>query len=95
MARKSTQQPAPSAETPVPHRPARCVEIAQSGIRTSRDFAAMMSAMMADLCDGAISPSIGNAMCNAGGKLLKVVEMEYRYGPSKTEKDRVLRLTGD
>lgn len=53
-----------------------------------------MSAMMADLCDGSISPRIGNAMCNAGGKLLKVVEMEYRYGVSGTDKSRVLSLTG-
>lgn len=39
-----------------------------------------MSALMSDLIDGRVTPNIGNATCNAGGKLLKVVEMEYKYG---------------
>jgi hypothetical protein len=39
-----------------------------------------MSAMMSDIIDGSITPSVGNAACNAGGKLLKVVEMNMKYG---------------
>lgn len=39
-----------------------------------------MSALMSDLIDGRVTPSIGNATCNAGGKLLKIVEMQYKYG---------------
>jgi hypothetical protein len=39
-----------------------------------------MSALMSDLIEGTVSPNIGNAACNAGGKLLKVCEMEYKYG---------------
>ncbi len=39
-----------------------------------------MSAMMSDLVEGAISPSVGNAAVNAGGKLLKIVEMRLKYG---------------
>ena len=35
---------------------------------------------MSDLVEGRISPNVGNATCNAGGKLLKIVEMEYKYG---------------
>ena len=53
---------------------------AQKGIHTSQDFASTMSALMSDLLEGAITPEIGNAVCNAGGKLLKVVEMQYKYG---------------
>jgi hypothetical protein len=41
-----------------------------------------MSAVMSDLITGSIAPAVGNATCNAGGKLLKVVEMRYKYGRS-------------
>jgi hypothetical protein len=39
----------------------------------------MMSAMMSDVIHGLLTPSVSNAACNAGGKLLKVIEMEYKY----------------
>lgn len=39
-----------------------------------------MSALMSDLIDGSVTPSVGNAVCNAGGKLLKIVELQYKYG---------------
>lgn len=39
-----------------------------------------MSALMSDLIEGRITPSVGHATCNAGGKLLKVVELQYKYG---------------
>ena len=54
----------------------------------------MMSCLMSDLIEGRITPGVGNAVCNAGGKLLKVVEMQMRYGqagPGSCEK--TLRLT--
>lgn len=38
-----------------------------------------MSALMSDLIEGSLPPEVGNAVCNAGGKLLKVVEMRFRY----------------
>ena len=49
-------------------------------LNTSKDFANFMSALMSELVEGRISPNVGNATCNAGGKLLKIVEMEYKYG---------------
>lgn len=58
----------------------RSLEIAQRGIKTDSDFANMMSALMSDLIEGKVTPSVGNATCNAGGKLLKVVELKYKYG---------------
>jgi hypothetical protein len=39
-----------------------------------------MSALMSDIICGRVTPEVGNAACNAGGKLLKVVEMQYKYG---------------
>jgi hypothetical protein len=41
-----------------------------------------MSALMSDVIEGKISPQVANATCNAGGKLLKVVELQYRYANS-------------
>lgn len=58
----------------------RSLSIAQRGVKTGDDFARMMSALMSDLIEGRVTPSVGNATCNAGGKLLKVVEMKYKYG---------------
>lgn len=58
----------------------RSLSYAQKGIHTSHDFANFMSSLMSDLIEGNVAPQIGNAAVNAGGKLLKVVEMQYKYG---------------
>ena len=39
-----------------------------------------MSSLMSDMLAEKVSPRIGTAVCNAGGKLLKVVELQYKYG---------------
>lgn len=52
-----------------------------------------MSALMSDLIDGRVSPSIGNATSNAGGKLLKVVEMQFKYGVNGPGQQKVLMLS--
>jgi len=35
---------------------------------------------MSDVIESRVSPGTANAACNAGGKLLKVVEMQLKYG---------------
>lgn len=72
----------------------RVHKFAARGIKTSRDFANMMSGLMADLIDGRVTPEVGNAVCNAGGKLLKMIDMEYRYGTKLGESKNVLTLSG-
>lgn len=74
----------------------RALAIARDGIKTGKQFAATMSALMTDILEGSVSPEIGNAVCNAGGKMLKVVEMEYKYG-TKTARnsDRALNLIAE
>lgn len=69
--------------------------LALAGVHTGEDFARLMSALMSDVVLGKIPPDISNAAVNAGGKLLKVVEMQYRYG-SKAESraSRPFMLTG-
>jgi hypothetical protein len=39
-----------------------------------------MSALMSDVIEGTVTPVVVNAAVNAGGKMLKAVEMQYRYG---------------
>jgi hypothetical protein len=73
--------------------PPRSLEVASKGIKTGKDFAKLMSALMSDLIEGRVTPNVGNATCNAGGKLLKVVEMEYKYGTKGEGKSgKTLRL---
>jgi hypothetical protein len=52
--------------------------IAVRGIKSDHDFAALMDAIIADLADGRISPSVANAQLTAAGALLKVAEMALR-----------------
>ena len=49
-----------------------------------------MSALQSDLLAGRVPSGVGNAVCNAGGKLLKVVELQLKYGPSQGSHDLVL-----
>ena len=63
-----------------PEKTPRSLLIAAKGIRTAQDFANMMSALMSDLIEGKVTPGVGNATCNAGGKMLKAVELQQKYG---------------
>lgn len=72
----------------------RSLAITEAGIQTGNDFARCMSALMSDIIASRVTPSVGNAVCNAGGKLLKVVELQLRYGSAKEPNgERVLHLT--
>ena len=71
---------------------ARSLALAQDGITSGVDFARIMSALMSDVIEGAITPDIANATCNAGGKLLKVVEMQYKFAPPKLGEQPMLLL---
>ena len=63
----------------------RSLALAVKGVKTSHDFANLMSALMSDIIEGTVAPNVGNATCNAGGKLLRIVELQYKYGT--TNKD--------
>lgn len=84
-----------SAEITSETRP-RSLEFAKNGIQTGGDFAGMMSALMSDLIEGTVTPQVGNATVNAGGKLLKIVELHYKYGKNapdgKREKLNLIEL---
>jgi hypothetical protein len=65
---------------------ARSVALAERGINSSSDFRDLMSALMSDVISGRIAPHVTTAACNAGGKMLKMIELEYRYSARRTEK---------
>lgn len=72
--------------------PSRSAPIAIRGIKTSRQFAAFTSELLADLASGNIDPQLASAMSHVSGKLLKICDMEYRYGKRKPLADGVLPL---
>ena len=76
----------------------RSLSISKGGITTAEDFASLMSSVMSDVIDGRLSPPVANAVCNAGGKLIKIVEMQYKYaGQPSQSVEQVppsLQLTG-
>lgn len=55
----------------------------------------MMSALMSDVLEGRVTPGVCNAAVNAGGKLLKVVDMAHRYGVAGEGNSRHLSLAGE
>lgn len=79
----------------VPAEPAtpNCLAIGERGIRTAQDFAQFMSAMMGDVISGRLGTGKAATATRSGVALLKVIEMQYKYG-SETEQPgkRTLRL---
>lgn len=63
---------------------ARCIEIADRGVSTGKDFAKLMSLLIGDIATGRMRHQQATAICNAGGKLLKVVELQHKYGKAAT-----------
>lgn len=76
---------------PVP----KSLEVVRGGIHTANDFATLMGALMGDLIEGSVNAQVGNATCKAGANLLKVIEMQHKYGTAQplTEK-KTLVLVG-
>lgn len=76
-------------ESPSPN----CLAISERGIQTAQDFARFMSAMMGDVIAGRISTSKAATAARTGGSLLKVIEMQYKYGQENEQPGkRTLRL---
>ncbi len=72
-ARKINNEPSQEATPP------RALALAAAGVVTGQDFATLMSALMSDVIEGRIDPVTANSVCTAGARLLKVVEMQYKY----------------
>jgi len=85
--RNSTQHNQPTSP--------QSLKLATAGVKTGGDFAGLMSALMSDVIEGSISPGVANAAVNAGGKLLKAVELTIKFGQAQKNGDRVLRLVAE
>jgi hypothetical protein len=68
-----------------PNSESRAIAIAKAGVRTGEECAQLMSALVSAVVEGTMTPQVVNAACNAAGKLLKVVEMQYKYGSRGNE----------
>lgn len=65
--------------------------VAAEGVGTVRQFVRLMEAIMQDTLTGRIGPEVAKATVNAGGKLLKAVELQHKYGrPTRTGKSLAL-----
>lgn len=92
---KVKPKPMPTPQSVVvPQVMSKSSAIAAKGINTGYDLAQFMSAVMTDLIDGKIEPTVATATCAAADRLLKVVEMQIKYG--KEERGvKILKLVGD
>lgn len=71
----------------------KSLPIARHGITNGWDFANLMSALMSDVIDDKVSPAKANAVCNVGGKWLKVIEMQLKYGRPGQNGEKTLALS--
>jgi hypothetical protein len=60
-----------------------CSLVAERGIKTSKDFAEFMSALMADVVSNRIDGQTAQAACKAGNSLLLMAKMQIEYGAPK------------
>jgi hypothetical protein len=79
LSRSRASSPPPRLEGRETEEP-RSLGIARRGVVTGADFAELMSALVSDIIDGQIDANTANAVTNAGRQLLRVVELQYRYG---------------
>lgn len=72
----------------------RSLAVAVGGVKTGRDFTKLMSCLMSDVLEGRITNASCNATCNAGGKMLKAIEMQHKYGTRGAgQAEKVLSLS--
>jgi len=76
-------------------RATRSLMIAKAGLRTGFDTINMLTATITDVLEEEITTSQAHVVVNAIGKVLKVVELQQRYGKAKADgRDRDLVLIG-
>lgn len=73
--------------------PTASARIAADGITSSNNFGKLMSAIISDVLNNRISTDVANAACNAGGKMLKCIELRFKYGSSQVPEPKPLSLT--
>ena len=94
MAKKSKDNSTKRTAPTLVRKDARSLRFAEDEVKSGQDFADLMSKLMSDMLAERVSPQVGVAVCNAGGKLLKVVELQFKYGRANNQgkKDIALAL---
>jgi len=89
--------PPPPSDVPAPKpRVSRSLAIAKGGLTTGFDTINMLTATITDVLEEDITTNQANVVVNAIGKVLKVVELQFKYGKPKSADgrgDRDLVLT--
>lgn len=83
--RKAKKQNGSNQEVVAAPEAPKSVQIASKGIRTAPDASEFLSALIGDTMTEAVPVRIANTSVNAMGKLLKVAELQLRYGKVKGE----------
>ena len=55
-------------------------DVVTKGIRTSRDLVEALTCVFAEVVTGEMSPEVANTLCKSADRLIRVVELEQRYG---------------
>lgn len=63
----------------------RSLALAQNEIRTTRDYGQLMAALITDVIQEKISPTVLFAAVAAGRQMVKVAELNLRYGNPKKQ----------
>lgn len=72
----------PAASKP---RVSRSLSIARGGLNTGFDTINLLTATITDVLEEGITTNQANVVVNAVGKVLKVVELQFKYGKPRAE----------
>lgn len=81
MAKKITGTITKSKENIEASSPRSIPIIAEGDVKDAPHLAKVLSALISDALMNAIPPSQGNVVCKAAGLIIKVTEMQLKYGP--------------
>jgi hypothetical protein len=72
----------------------RALAIVERGLQNSQDYLNYLAALTRELHMETTRPQVGNAVCNAIGKTLKLVELQEKYGKdsSDSRQGKVLQI---
>jgi len=63
------------------------IAFAEHATEGTRQFTKFLGCIMRDVVSGELNSPAANAVCNAAGKILKLAEMQHRYGARKSAFD--------
>ncbi len=92
MPRNTASEENNSGSSALVERP-RCLPIIEHGIKDSDQFNNGMGLLMGDIVAGRVTSAVGNAVCNAAGKITRMMELQLRYGRAAAVEEKRVPLT--